>query len=145
MAKLKNINGHFVESDYENALISYLENEDWQYVYGDNIPRANKKEVLYLDDLLQFLKQSNPELDDDDVQKIADNVRLVGAESDFATLHKVYGWMVDGVQFISKKGEAKMVSLIDFENTDNNIFRVVNQFSVEYINNGLTKTRRPEK
>ncbi len=144
MAKLKNINGHFVESDYENALISFLENEDWQYVYGDNIPRANKKEVLYMDDLLQFLKQSNPELDDDDVQKIADNVRLVGAESDFATLHKVYGWMVDGVQFISKKGEAKMVSLIDFENTDNNIFRVVNQFSVEYINNGLTKTRRPD-
>ena len=29
--RLKNINGHFVESDYENALISFLENEGWEY------------------------------------------------------------------------------------------------------------------
>ena len=51
--RLQNINGHFVESDYENALISYLEAEQWSYVYGDSIPRASRKEVLYLDDLLQ--------------------------------------------------------------------------------------------
>ena len=50
--RLKNINGHFVESDYENALISFLENEGWQYLFGESIPRANKKEVLYMDDLL---------------------------------------------------------------------------------------------
>ena len=43
MAKnLKNINGRFVESDFENALIAFLEAEGWQYVYGDDIPRANK-------------------------------------------------------------------------------------------------------
>ena len=142
--KLKQLNGHFVESDYEDALISFLENEGWQYLFGEDIPRASRKEVLYEDDLVQFLSQSNPNLDDEDIRKIVDNVRLVGSDSDFATLHKVYGWMVDGVQFVSKKGEAKMVSLIDFEDTDNNIFRVVNQFSVEYINNGLTKTRRPD-
>ena len=39
MAKLKNINGHFVESDYENALIAFLEREGWQYLYGDSITR----------------------------------------------------------------------------------------------------------
>jgi len=51
--RLQNINGHFVESDYENALISYLEAEQWSYVYGDSIPRTNRKEVLYLDDLFK--------------------------------------------------------------------------------------------
>ncbi len=143
---LTNINGHFVESDFENALISFLETEGWQYLYGDSIPRTDKKEVLYLDDLLQFLEKKNPELTDDEIRQIADNVRLVGSDSDFATLHKVYGWMVDGVQFVAKDGTAKMVSLIDFDpgHTDENIFRVVNQFSVEYINNGQTKTRRPD-
>ena len=55
--RLQNINGHFVESDYENALISYLEAEQWSYVYGDSIPRDSRKEVLYLDDLLQYLKK----------------------------------------------------------------------------------------
>ena len=148
MAKhaLININGHFVESDFENALISFLENEGWQYLYGDTIPRATRKEVLYMDDLIQFLEKKNPELEDDEIRQIADNIRLVGSDSDFATLHKVYGWMVDGIQFVSKNGTAKMVSLIDFDpdHTDENIFRVVNQFSVEYINNGQTKTRRPD-
>lgn len=144
MAKFKNINGHFVESDYENALISFLEKENWQYIYGENIPRVSQKEVLYMDDLLQFLKKTNPDLVDDEICQIADKVRLVGSDSDFATLHKVYGWMVDGIQFVSKNGTARMVALIDFENTSNNNFRVVNQFSVEYVNNGETKTRRPD-
>ena len=144
MAKFKNINGRFVESDFENALISFLENEGWQYLYGDNIPRDSRKEVLYMDDLLEFLEKKNPELEDDEIRQIADNIRLVGSDSDFATLHKVYGWMVDGIQFIPKNGTARMVPLIDYDSPDENIFRVVNQFTVEYINNGETKTRRPD-
>ena len=84
---LKNINGRFVESDYENALIHFLEQEGWQYIYGDDIPRGNRKEVLYMDDLHQFLSKNNPNLEDDEVRQIADNVRLVGADTDFATLH----------------------------------------------------------
>lgn len=144
MAKLKNINGHFVESDYENALIAFLEREGWQYLYGDSIPRDDRKEVLYMDDLLQFLEKTNPDLDDDDIRRIADNIRLVGSDSDFATLHLMYGWMVNGIQYTPKSGVAKMVSIIDFENIDNNAFRVVNQFTVEYVNNGETKSRRPD-
>lgn len=146
MAKqhLKSLNGHFVESDYENALISFLEGEGWQYLYGDNIPRPTRKDVLYMDDLLQFLEKKNPDLEDDEIRQIADNIRLVGSDSDFATLHKVYGWMVDGIQFVSKDGTPRMVSLIDYDNVDDNVFRVVNQFTVEYINNGETKTRRPD-
>lgn len=73
-----------------------------------------------------------------------DLVRLVGAESEFSTLHKVYGWMVNGVQFVPQNGQAKMVELIDFENPENNIFRVVNQFTVEYTNNGQKENRRPD-
>ncbi len=146
MAKqhLKSLNGHFVESDYENALISFLEGEGWQYLYGDNIPRPTRKDVLYMDDLLQFLEKKNPDLEDDEIRLIADNIRLVGSDSDFATLHKVYGWMVDGIQFVSKDGTPRMVSLIDYDNVDDNVFRVINQFTVEYINNGETKTRRPD-
>ena len=142
--RLKNINGHFVESDYENALISFLENEGWEYLFGESIPRANKKEVLYKDDLLQFLKDNNKDVIDEELQRIADNVRLVGGESDFATLHKVYRWMINGLPAVDKDGKPTTVNLIDFDEPDNNIFRVVNQFTVEYINNGETKNRRPD-
>ena len=146
MAKPKfiSMNGHFVESDYENALICFLEAEGWQYIFGENITRTNRKEVLYMDDLLHYLEKTNPSLEDDDIRKIADNIRLVGADSDFATLHKVYNWMVDGIQFTSKDGEPHIIKLIDFDDVDDNTFRVVNQFTVDYINNGKLKNRRPD-
>lgn len=51
----------------------------------------------------QFLSKTNPDLTAEEVRQIMDAVRLVGAESDFATLHKVYGWMVDGVQFTRRQ------------------------------------------
>lgn len=144
MAKLKNYNGRYCESDYENAFLSFLEKEGWQYLSGDSIPRASRQEVLYTDDLEQFLSNTAPDLTPEEICQIVDMVRLAGAESEFATLHKVYGWMVNGVQFTPQKGLPKMVALIDFETPKNNIFRAVNQLTVEYTNNGQTKIRRPD-
>lgn len=144
MAKLQNYNGHYCESEYEYAFLSFLENEGWTYLAGNSIPRSSKRDVLYMDDMEQFLSKTNPDLTVEEVRQIMDTVRLVGAESDFATLHKVYGWMVDGVQFTPQAGLPRMVNLIDFENPENNIFRAVNQFTVEYTNNGQKQTRRPD-
>lgn len=144
MAKLQEFNGHYCESQYEYAFIDFLEAEGWQYLSGNSMPRATKKDVLYTDDLEEFLKNTNPDLTNEEIVQIADNVRLVGAESDFATLHKVYGWMVDGVKFIPQSGIARMVPLINYENPNNNIFRVVNQLVVEYTNNGKKENRRPD-
>lgn len=144
MAKLQNYNGHYCESEYEYAFLSFLEGEGWNYLAGNSISRNTKREVLYTDDMEQFLSKTNPDLIADEIHQIMDTVRLVGAESEFATLHKVYGWMVDGIQFTPQSGLARMVNLIDFENPDNNIFRAVNQFTVEYTNNGQKENRRPD-
>ena len=144
MAKLKEYNGHYCESEYEYAFIGFLENEGWNYSSGTNINRNTKRDVLIADDFKAFLSKTNPELTADEVEQIYDNVRLVGAESDFATLHKVYGWIVNGVQFTPQSGLAEMISLIDFDTPKNNIFRVVNQFTVEYTNNGRKENRRPD-
>lgn len=144
MSKLQNFNGHFCESEYEYAFIAFLEKEGWQYLQGSKINRQSRMDVLYSDDLESFLSDTNPDLLPDEIHSIMDSVRLVGAESDFATLHKVYGWMVYGVQFTPQSGLPRMVPLIDFENPKKNIFRCVNQFSVEYINNGQKQTRRPD-
>ena len=43
MAKLKNINNHFVESDYENALIYFLEREGWQYLLATQCQGITEK------------------------------------------------------------------------------------------------------
>ena len=144
MAKLKKYNGHYCESEYEYAFIGFLEAEGWNYISGNHINRISKRDVLIADDFKKFIAETNPELTEDEVTQIFDNVRLVGDESDFATLHKVYGWMVYGIQFTPQDGFAKMISLIDFENPEKNIFRVVNQFTVEYTNNGQKENRRPD-
>lgn len=144
MSKLKEYNGHYCESEFESAFISFLENEGWNYLSGSSIVRESKTDVLYTDDMEQFLSKTNSDLTADEIRQIMDLVRLVGAESEFSTLHKVYGWMVNGVQFVPQSGHAKMVELIDFENPENNIFRVVNQFTVEYTNNGQKENRRPD-
>lgn len=138
------LNGHFVESDYEDALITFLEAEDWQYLYGGNIPRKDNKQVIYEPDLLQFIKKANSELDFDEIQQMVDMVKYVGAESDFATLHKAYKWMTNDIGFTTKKGVPCTVKLIDFKNPETNIFRVVNQLTIDYINAGETMNRRPD-
>ncbi|MBR4212275.1 MAG: HsdR family type I site-specific deoxyribonuclease, partial [Oscillibacter sp.] len=137
-------NGSFCECDFEAAFLSYLEGEGWQYLPGNSIPRASRREVLYEDDLEQFLSGTNPDLTAGEIRAVMDTVRLAGAESDFATLHKVYRWMVDGIQFTPRGGAAKMVALIDFDRPDRNLFRAVNQFTVEYTRNAQTETRRPD-
>ncbi len=144
MSKLKEYNGRYCESEYEYAFIGLLESEDWKYSSGSNISRISKRDVLIADDFKKFITDKNSDLTEDEVIQLFDNVRLAGAESDFATLHKVYRWMVDGVQFICKDGLARMIPLIDFENPDKNVFRVVNQFTVEYTNNGQKENRRPD-
>lgn len=144
MTKLQNYNGRYCEQEFEDAFLSFLEDEGWHYLAGNSMPRSSKREVLYLDDMEQFLSKTNPDFTADEIRQIMNTVRLVGAESEFSTLHKVYGWMVDGILFTPQSGIARMVNLIDFEDPSNNLFRAVNQFTVEYTNNGQKETRRPD-
>lgn len=52
--------------------------------------------------------------------------------------------MVDGVRFAPQDKLPRPIPLIDFDTPENNIFRVVNQFIVEYTNNGQKENRRPD-
>lgn len=144
MVKLKEYNGLFCESEFECAFISFLENEGWKYLSGNNVRRVNKRDVLIEDDFKNFIAGTNPDLTQDEVTQIFDSIRLIGSESDFATLHKVYTYMVDGVKFKPQGGITRIVPIIDFEKPDNNIFKVVNQLVIEYTDNGQNKTRRPD-
>ena len=45
MAKPQNYNGRYCESEYENAFLSYLEEEGWQYLAGNGIARTSQREL----------------------------------------------------------------------------------------------------
>lgn len=146
MSELKNINGHFCESDYEYALVTFLENEGWSYLAGKEIIREYKRDVLITDDLKEYLNNNYSFLSEAEIKRLIDSIKLIGAESDFATLHKFYKLTVDGFNFQLDNGKTEIINLINFENnkTYNNIFKVVNQLSIEYVNNGKTENRRPD-
>ena len=143
MARLKDYNGRYCESEYEAAFVAMLDKVGWTYTAGNQISRT-LGEVLLEDDFKEAVSKINSTLLPEEVDKLYDTVRLVGAESDFATLHRVYNLMVNGIQFTPHDRLPLMVSLIDFDIPKNNIFRVVNQFAVEYVNNGQRETRRPD-
>lgn len=144
MNNLKEYSGRFCESDYENALISFLETEGWTYISGTDFSRVTKRDVLLISDLKEYIAKNNPEFSAEEIDRLVDVIKLVGTESDFATLHKVYKWIVDGFTFALDNGTYKTLNLIDFEDKSNNIFKVVNQLSIDYTNNGKVENRRPD-
>lgn len=144
MAKLKDYQGRYCESDYENAFLALLEKAGWTYAAGNTISRKSRHDVLIAEDFMEFLRSSSPQLTEEERTRIFDTVRLAGGESDFATLHKVYNWMVYGIQFVPQSGLPCMVPLINFDDPAKNIFRAVNQFTIEYTNNGQKENRRPD-
>ena len=144
MAKGQGSKGRYFESEYESAFVALLEREGWSYTAGGNISRLRRSDVLIGDDLRAFLSRSYPELLAEEVEEIYDRLRLVGAESEFGTLHRLYGWLVNGIQYIPRSGRPMMVQLMDFADTARNIFRVVNQLTVEYTNQGQRESRRPD-
>lgn len=144
MSILKEYNGHFCESDYEYALISFLEKEGWEYLSGNDFPRLLKKDVINEHDFKSFISKNYEELSEEEIDNLCDLVKMVGAESDFATLHKFYNWLVNGYKFTFENNTPQMIKFIDFDNFEKNIFKVVNQFSVEYSTDGKIENRRPD-
>lgn len=144
MNNFKEYSGRFCESDYENALISFLETEGWTYISSTDFSRVTKRDVLLISDLKEYIAKNNPEFSAEEIDRLVDVIKLVGTESDFSTLHKVYKWIVDGFTFALDNGTYKTLNLIDFEDKSNNIFKVVNQLSIDYTNNGKVENRRPD-
>ena len=56
----------------------------------------------------------------------------------------MYGWLVDGFSFQPEQGPAQQVTLLDCARPAQNIFRVVNQLSITYTDNGQEWERRPD-
>ena len=50
MAKLKDFYGKYCESEYEYALLAFLEREGWLYALGTQIGRQTKRDVLIEND-----------------------------------------------------------------------------------------------
>lgn len=132
------------ESDYEEAFIALLCQHGWTYTYGENLHRRYD-ECLIEDDLRAFLlrRYAAERLTDDETNAIIANLRNTGKETDYRTLRAVVSLYRDGFEFKRfATGKTLWVDYMDFDKVENNTFRVVNQFTVNY--NAGRDNRRPD-
>lgn len=130
--KIRNYNGRYCEAEYEAVVIASLEASGWEYTSGPEVGRKTFRDVLIEEDCINFLRESQQDLEEDEIRGIYNSLALIGRESEFSTLHAVYNYLTDGMQFVPSNGKARMVHFIDYEHPEKNTFRVVNQLEVEY-------------
>lgn len=140
-------NGKFYESDYEDAFISLLQEEGWDYSFGDDLHRR-LDQTLIEDDMRAYLRRryAAETLTTAEEDAIIANLRNIGLPSLYHTLRQTFSTYRDGFLFQRhQSADTLWVDYIDFGSPDptaNNIFRCVNQFTVSY--NAGQKTRRPD-
>lgn len=87
MARLKEYNGHYCESEYEYAFIGFLEAEGWKYTSGNKLSRVTKRDVLIEDDFKKFIADGNLDLTEDEVTQIYDTGDVLMMEMLYQHFH----------------------------------------------------------
>ncbi len=128
---------NFNEHALEMSIMQLFKDEGYTYVSGDQIHRE-RTEVLLIDDLKQYLynRYAKDGITPGEVDGIILSLRNVSGTI-YEANKAVYKLISDG--FILNREDRTQkdifIELIDFENADNNIFKVVNQFEIDGINN----------
>ena len=126
--------GKFTEAELEQAIIELFTVQGYTYVHGENIHRQYE-DILLLDDLRSFLtaRYATENLSDVEIQKIINKLNLINATPLYIGNREAFWLVNEGVDLIRDdiSKVALHVDYIDFDHPENNIFKVVNQYSVQ--------------
>ncbi len=124
----------FTEDAYEQTLIALFRDElGYAYECGYDVERKYK-EPFYRADLEASLRRINPELTADAVEEGIKQITNIDEGTLEQNNEKFTKWMQDGLEVsYQQDGEERTVlmQLISFEQPERNLFKVVNQWSVE--------------
>ena len=128
------VKGQFTEAELESAIISLFEEQGYSYVHGEGINRSYE-DILIEDDLRDFILScySNEGLSDGELQAIVNKMSLIQASPLYNGNRETFRLINEGfdLQREDRNKVALHVDYIDFDNSDNNTFKVVNQYSVQ--------------
>ena len=133
----------FNEHALEMSVMELFQEAEYAYVKGDQIHRE-RKEVLLVDDLKQYLYNKYAQNDITPVE--VDSIILMLKNiygSLYDTNKEVQKMISDGFIFTREDRTQKdiFINLIDFDTSENNIFKIVNQFEIDGVDN---QTRIPD-
>lgn len=129
----------------EQPLIEWLKGQGYEYVYGPDIapnqPSAEResfRDVVLKDRLLSAVRRFNPQLPPVQAEQVVlDIVKyhnadlILGNKEIFAMVTEGFKktWQENGIE------KSDIVKLIDFSNVEANEFLIVNQFSIQGVEN----------
>lgn len=128
------VRGQFTEAQLEAAIIEIFQQQGYIYVHGENIHRQYE-DILLEDDLRSFLQQryAHEGLSETETQKIINQLTLIPASPLYEGNRAAF-WLVNEGFDLQRDDLSKValhIDYIDFDHPENNIFKVVNQYSVQ--------------
>ena len=122
----------FTEESFENVVIEYLKELNYDYIHGSNLTRDNK-EVLLLKNLKTNLININKEIPESSIDYAIKKIQNFETNDVFTNNKLFHKYLTEGIEindFIDGKTVYHTIKLIDFDNIKNNEFLVVNQLEI---------------
>ena len=122
----------FTEESFENVVIEYLKELNYDYIHGSNLTRDNK-EVLLLENLKTNLININKKIPESSIDYAIKKIQNFETNDVFTNNKLFHKYLTEGIEitdFIDGKTVYNTVKLIDFDNIKNNEFLVVNQLEI---------------
>lgn len=128
------VRGQFTEAQLEAAIIELFQQQGYIYVHGEKIHRQYE-DILLEDDLRSFLQEryAHEGLSETEIQKIINQLTLIPASPLYEGNRAAF-WLVNEGFALQRDDLSKValhIDYIDFDHPENNIFKVVNQYSVQ--------------
>ncbi|MBR2841338.1 type I restriction endonuclease subunit R [Candidatus Saccharibacteria bacterium] len=136
------INERFTEAQLEEAIIELFKNEGYEYVNGEEIHRPYEQ-ILLENDLKQYLlnRYGDKSITIEELNEIIGRIDFISPSPLYEGSRETYRLINEGFTLdrINPEAEKFHVEYIDFGHPENNIFKIVNQYSVND-----KETRRPD-
>lgn len=133
----------FQEKDLEDLIVGLIKDKGYVYSHGDDLKRQYE-EVILEDDLSTFLSKKYKEnkITSNEIQRIITGLTRISVNPLYDANKTVFKKIVEGENFIRDDRSQKdfHYQLIDFDNIENNVFRVCNQVIIK----GASTKRIPD-
>ncbi|MBQ2226200.1 MAG: type I restriction endonuclease subunit R [Methanobrevibacter sp.] len=128
------------EDTYEKSLMELFQDLGYTYYYGPEVDRDYKNPLFVPD--LNYLYKINKSLNSNAVDKAIETIQDFGIGSLEDKNNKFMEYLQNGINisyWSDGKEKSTHVKLVDYDNLDNNLFTVINQWTVVDL-----ETKRPD-
>ena len=129
---LKFVRGQFTEAELESAIISLFTEQGYDYVLGETIHRGFE-EILLKEDLCSYLSEHYPDLTIAETDKVIGRIENIPSSPLYQGNREAFLLVNEGFDLLRDDPTklALHINYIDFDVPGYNVFKVVNQYSVQ--------------